>query len=253
MTCTCTAVVILTLSTKTKLSVCDAMRIAHPWTTKHWCNSVRNPSWPFSYSKYKNQLEEIKGRTSTNEQDMRHECESRGVQSKCHICEDIVCGNNNQHNNNDGASRATSSSPSICHFQIQGVNWHELSRNIPTVTDVPWAVGGNHRYDFGGNDKNNHTSHVCLYLSGSSPCRSAFGTDYSNCKLRCWGANSSSSLLQQQPDSVGWEYPKAHVNEGRPRNPKKYGNLTTVQQGYTFTLAGGDEEGFMDGFEHEAR
>ena len=65
----------------------NAMKIRRPWTTKHWCESVIHPEWPFAYSKYGGQVEETKGRVSSSLQDVRHGCETQGVQSKCHICE----------------------------------------------------------------------------------------------------------------------------------------------------------------------
>ncbi len=152
-----------------------AMQITRPWTTKHWCESVIRPEWPFAYSKYRGQIEETKGRVSTNMQDVRHECDARGVQSKCHICEDIACGPDENN--------------LTCHFQLQGVSTNDMSANIPTVSDVPWAVNGSHRYDFGGAS----TTHVCMYLSGTPPCQSNFGQDYSKCELRCWGHGDSLS------------------------------------------------------------
>ena len=126
------------------------MQIARPWTTQHWCHSVINPQWPFAYSKYHDQIEETKGRVSTNKQDIRHECNTRGVQSKCHICEDIVCGPDDNNKNKN----------QTCHFQLQGVSWEDMTRNIPTVSDSAWAVNGLHRYDFGGNLRH---MFVCIF------------------------------------------------------------------------------------------
>lgn len=50
---------------------------------------------------------ETKGRVNTNMQDERHQCDRRGVRSKCHICEDIICG---------------SDLASSCSYQLQGVS-----------------------------------------------------------------------------------------------------------------------------------
>jgi hypothetical protein len=47
------------------------------------------PEFPFAYTKYSTQTEETKGRTNPDWQDDRHECETKGVESKCHICEDF--------------------------------------------------------------------------------------------------------------------------------------------------------------------
>src|SRR3546814_4474387 len=85
------------------------------------------------------------GRSVSNAQDFRHECQAQGGRSKCHICEKISCG--------DGHT---------CDMQLQGVQTSDMSTNIPTVTDSAWAVGGLFRYDFG----NPNTSHVCVMLSG---------------------------------------------------------------------------------------
>lgn len=50
---------------------------------------------------------EKKGRTNTNLQDERHECDRRGVRSKCHVCEDIKCDED---------------LGSTCEYQLQGVS-----------------------------------------------------------------------------------------------------------------------------------
>ena len=140
-----------------------------------------------AYQKYASQSVESKGRVNSNVQDMRHKCVTYGGESKCHICEDIEDG-------------------SIA-YQLQGVAWEEMAHNIPTVTDSPWAVGGDHRFDFG----NPATTHVCVITSSrnclrpslnssffpppppSHPVPAHFrpadtpGQDYSNCTVRCWG------------------------------------------------------------------
>ncbi len=162
------------------------MKIRRPWTTKHWCASVIEPEWPFAYSKYEHQIEESKGRVSSNKQDVRHKCQTQGVQSKCHICENIQCGENDDDvwtTKKNSTSTNSNSAWKMCHFQLQGVQWDEMSKNIPTVTDVPFAVGGTHRYDYGGEN----TTHVCMYMSGKKPCQSHSGRDYSSCVVRCWG------------------------------------------------------------------
>lgn len=215
------------------LPTCLGMQIHRHWTTQHWCDSVINPQWPQAYAKYVGQpMEETKGRVSSNRQDVRHECDRRGVRSKCHLCEEIACGA--QINQTCGQ------------FQLQGVSWRELSSNIATVTDVPWAVNGSHRYDFGGST----TTHVCMYLSSTSPCQSSFGTDYSKCELRCWGYGLSGvnntvvySTNDGEPDGIWpnhqfdsfrgvnstpweeplptttWEYPRTSLENDTPQNP----------------------------------
>jgi len=285
--------VFLSLLIVSLLNKSDCLQITRPWTTQHWCKSVINPKWPFAYAKYHGQKEEPKGRVSTNAQDMRHECQTQGVQSKCHICEEIACGENNHQNQ-------------TCHFQIQGVDWRDMSTNIPTITDMPWAVGGRHRFDFGGNS----TTHVCLFLSSNDDCQTNFGVDYSNCPLRCWGYNTTfqkdifgyfavptrSSMVQginstysekddllqegiwpnhlHQHNNVishqlegynstpwtlplptaTWEYPKSAIMD-KAQNPKVYGNWSLLPQGGTFTLAGSrnSQKGFVDGNTFSAR
>ena len=269
------------------------MKIRRTWTTKHWCESVIEPEWPFAYSKYKEDKEESKGRMSSNKQDVRHVCETQGVQSKCHICEDIQCGSYGSSTNNSSNSEKRDK----CHFQLQGVSWEDMSKNIPTVTDIPWAVGGRHRYDFGGAN----TTHVCMYMSGNDPCQSHLGEDYNSCIVRCWGYKSGLSGLNNtagptshvgigdeggdtfdlygawpnsklgkeqnglnatpwvlpQPTAT-WSYPKSDYLESTMSSTfsSDIGTGTDIlPQGFTFTLAGSSngEEGFKDGTRSEAR
>jgi hypothetical protein len=247
------------------IPMCVAMQIRRPWTTKDWCESVMSVEWPFAYSKIHNQTEERKGRVLSNYQDMRHVCQTRGVQSKCHICEDITCGYNRTEK---------------CNFQIQGVSSREMSRNIPTITDVPWAVGGLHRYDFG----NEIMSHVCMYLSSVYPCQSNFGGNYSRCIIRCWGFNSPPgghlpgdySLLNGLPTGVWpnarddfvkgvnstpwtlpaptqtWNFPKHNSTSLRNIRQVLWSEYYTPQ-GFVFTFAGSGDPGFVDGQRDEAR
>ena len=258
------------------------MQIHQTWSTQHWCKSVINPKWPFAYSKYKSQIEETKGRVSSNRQDVRHVCETRGVRSKCHICEDIACGG---YSGNDGGEWQNQT----CHFQLQGVEWKDMSRNIPTVTDVPFAIGGSHRYDFGGET----TSHVCMYMSRTPPCQSSYGTNYSHCFLRCWGYGTNFTGLDNSAgvtttkglnddhvtgiwphvkvDSVHgvnvtpwtrveptatWAYPKkidSFMDNSDDPDLRDGNSIEYVPQGYTFTHAGNGMAGFRDGKGSDAR
>ena len=257
----------------------NAMQIHLTWPVQTHCDQVINPKWPFAYSKYMGQKEELKGRVSVNRQDVRHVCQTRGIRSTCHICKDFSCGaiadplspnstkNFSSIYDTEGENRTWLDRNGPCHFQLQGVSWIQLAKNIPTVSDVPWAVGGKHRYDFGGEN----TTHVCMYLSGTFPCQSSFGDDYSSCSIRCWGhkkgwnglknnivssSNKGWHLLNSTPwmapePSVAWSYPKADENTRvNARN-----NPTFLPQGYTLTLAGSihGESGFRDGTGHEAR
>ncbi|CAM9756937.1 unnamed protein product [Scytosiphon promiscuus] len=216
------------------------MRIPRPWSGQSSCNRTVDPSWPFAYSKHREQEVETKGRTNTNLQDQRHQCDRRGVRSKCHVCEDIACG--------EGLN-------SECSYQLQGVNASMLATNVPVVSDTPWAVGGSHRNDFGAAS----VSRVCMMLSGGT-CLEPFGDDYSNCVTRCWGAgfsgtdaspvdhvaapSSVSEKSQEHIPTVAWEYPKALTSSYGPLEPTPAFN----PQGYVFTLAGGSgNRGYADG------
>ncbi|CAM9983282.1 unnamed protein product [Ectocarpus sp. 6 AP-2014] len=215
------------------------MRIPRPWSERSSCERAVEPVWPFVYSKYRGQEVEAKGRTNTNLQDERHECDRRGVRSKCHVCEDIVCGENLD---------------ADCSYQLQGVNASLLATNIPSVSDTPWAVGGSHRNDFGSAS----VSRVCMLLSGGA-CLEPLG-DYSNCTTRCWGdgfsgadaspvdhlaaPSSVTEDIHEYIPTVAWEYPKALTSSYGPLEPTP----TFNPQGYVFTLAGGSgEAGYADG------
>ena len=146
---------------------------------------------------------------------MGHECYTRGASDKCYICENIKCD-------------MGSSNEGICNYQLQGVQISALPKNIPSVSDAPFSVNGNHRYDFGGG------SHVCVVQSGGD-CIRHDKNDYSSCKLRCWGHTYPSPTPYNDDwtfeGSVRWTYSK---NVGRP-------------QGKVATLAGGGGPGFLDG------
>ncbi|POM61979.1 hypothetical protein PHPALM_28923, partial [Phytophthora palmivora] len=191
------------------------------WTTQPWCESVRSPHWPFAYQKASSQTLEWHGRENPNDQDIRHRCSVFGVQSKCHICEDFACNGN---------------SGDRCAFQLQGIPWSDLPKNIPTVSDVPWAVGGRHRYDYEG------ATQLCVFLSGGN-CLSPFTTDFSQCDVRCWGTQSGSltykgahpnrSSSDAQASDI-WSYSPEFGAFGR-------------SQGQVTTVAGDGTAGFLDG------
>ncbi|ETN04431.1 hypothetical protein PPTG_15095 [Phytophthora nicotianae INRA-310] len=197
------------------------------WTTQPWCESVRKPQWPFAYQKTPTQTLEWQGRVNPNDQDIRHQCFVFGVQSKCHLCENFAC---------NGASGDR------CVFQLQGVTWSALPKNIPTVTDVPWAVGGQHRYDYGG------ATHLCVFLSGGK-CLSPFTTDFSQCDVRCWGTKSGKLTYKgahpnrNSSDAEAsdiWSYSSSFGTSGR-------------SQGQVTTVAGEGTAGFLDGSVATAR
>jgi len=197
-------------------------RVQRPWTEQQWCLSVVDPHYPISYSKYATQPWERQGQNS-DAQDVRHECAAFGAESKCHVCERIACGNGSE----------------VCEYQLQGVAYQNMSTNIPTASDSPWAIGGAHRFDYGG------AAHVCVVTSGGN-CTSPLASDLSTCATRCWGVGETglepSPLLSldagaRAPVTDVWEY-KARA----------------TSQGSVFTLAGvAKRAGFVDGPASRAR
>ena len=194
------------------------MQIHRTWTSRPWCQVVEEPYWPMAYQKKNGQILEEKGRVADNVQDMRHACTLTGGRSKCHLCEDMVCGTNMDQ---------------TCAYQLQGISSSDMTINIPTVTDVPWSVGGSHRYDFNGG------SHMCLMLSGGE-CITPTGTDYSNCITRCWGV-SSGTLSQDStpPQPVNGLEGDSHASDLWTYPNVRDGDAADTPQGRVLTLAGG--------------
>lgn len=165
---------------------------------------------------------EPKGRTASNEQALGHVCARRGALSKCYVCEAVRCN--------------TTAPDGLCEMQVQGVPWEALPRNVPTVSDGPWAVGGAHRNDFGA------ATAVCVMLSGG-PCvqpNATAAADLSGCAVRCWGHGPSyADGLGDHPlpSSAGWT---VDPTRGLP-------------QGRVYTVAGSGERGLHDGPAAEAR
>ena len=89
-----------------------------------------------------------------------------------------------------------------------------MSKNIPTVTDVPWSVGGAHRFDFG----HAQTSHVCLHLSGDD-CSSYAKSDFSKCELRCWGHGLPSGSDKNKTHLEGSRYHAGSLNSASTTVP----------------------------------
>ena len=140
------------------------------WADRDKCIEVVKPLWPFALTKESTQTYETKGRSASNFQHLGHNCGTRGGRTKCRVCEDIVCGTNNDQ---------------MCPLQIQGMDWDNLPTNVPTISDAPWAVGGSHRYDF------KTATHVCVVL-GKECARPDTTTrlNFRACSLRCWGWNT---------------------------------------------------------------
>jgi hypothetical protein len=230
------------------------------------------PQWPFAYSKFHNEQYESKGRVNSNIQDMRHKCATAGVQSKCHICERIRCGDYVGDSNatqlwdqksgwDDAAPNKTTQGrvtdsrlDHYCEYQIQGVEWKELAKNVPTVSDTPWAVGGAHRNDFG------NATHMCVMLSGGH-CITPNSHDYSNCTVRCWGHNQAgeikershrgkldaSKLPRNNPHTTQGEDPWPHRGDYGAADSWEREKTTHNAQGFVGTLAGTGVAGYRDG------
>ncbi|CAM9457173.1 unnamed protein product [Chrysoparadoxa australica] len=205
------------------------MRVPRSWTDKPWCEKMSDPEWPLAYSKYIGQGTgsiETKGRVNSNLQDLRHSCDFRGVESKCHRCRESACG---------------AALENTCGMQLQGVASADLSINMPTVSDTPWAVGGAHRNDFDGAG----ATHTCLMLSGGECIEpDPAHLDYSSCRVQCWGFGLAGGYIagadnDQFADPSLWDYKATDVWEWAkaPHNP----------QGILSTLAGGGGVGYADG------
>ena len=215
------------------------------------CDSSKEPNYPFAYSKYKGQSIENKGRTNSNLQDFRHECQTYGGKSKCHICENIICN----------------SDTGYCNLQLQGLNSTDMSQNIPTVSDTSWAVNGRFRHDYAGDQ----TSHICVMLNGGK-CIDPSTTDFSSCRTRCFGYGfpnpsvkqnaMSRSLVDIYPGMFKWpddgqidlfNYPKncdelsEYQGQSCTYSGRYQKNPSFNPQGYAFTIAGTGKPGFVDG------
>ncbi|KAL7692793.1 putative EGF-like domain, LCCL domain, six-bladed beta-propeller, TolB, LCCL domain superfamily [Plasmopara halstedii] len=186
------------------------------WTTQSWCKSVKNPQWPFAYQKTNVQTLEWNGRVNSNDQDIRHHCSVFGVQSKCHICNNFNCTNQD-----------------TCAFQFQGVPWSSLPKNIPTISDVPWAVKGKYRYDY------QSATHLCVFLSGGS-CLSPYTTNFSHCDIRCWGTQSGDLMYKGV-------HPNRNKSDAEASDIWSYSTSFGRSQGEVQTLAGDGNAGFRDG------
>lgn len=212
------------------------------WDDRHWCEQVVEPYWPLAYEKaagvqaFPNYVEE-KGRIASNYQHMGHECNLRGARTKCHLCEDIECG------------------PALdgtCEYQIQGVIYSELPRNVPTVSDTPFAVGPNvlYRYDFGNAER------VCVITAGLECIRhDAPGNAYQHCPVRCWGVGAGVPVEYEE----GWMYdPFDRPSQGYVYTFVGGGQALTTDSlprevPATYEVLGQGESGFVDGVGIDAR
>jgi hypothetical protein len=152
------------------LAVASAMTVHDPRSFQTACERVTYPVWPLAYDHGGGSLLEMKGRVASNELRLGDTCTTRGMHAKCFRCESFACN-----------------STEPCSVQIQGLSYDSLPTNAQTVTDVPWSVGGSHRYDYAGG------THVCLYLMNDT--------------VRCWGHSFNPPSLDAttRPEvRVGW-------------------------------------------------
>ena len=179
-----------------------------------------------------------------------------GGNSKCHICEDILCSG-------EGGK---------CYLQLQGIDRNAMSFNIPTVSDTAWAIKGSYKRDFGGSS----VSHFCVFTSGGE-CILPSTTDFSHCSIRCFGAGFQKPAIKQiasarshvdvypgmgrWPDDGQvdlWAYPNncSQLLLQTGVSCTYSGPLSKIPsfnpQGYTFTLSGSGLQGFTDGSPSEA-
>lgn len=100
-----------------------ALRIQRPWSTRHWCEVLFNPHFPFAYAKVVTQGHENKGVVVDNSQHLGHICTTRGARTKCYRCEDIDCG---------------SDQGEMCHFQVRRVCASAQSSVLTPMSCAVW-------------------------------------------------------------------------------------------------------------------
>ena len=93
-------------------------------------------------------------------------------------------------------------------LQIQGMNWDNLPKNIPTYSNMPWAVGPNvrHRNDWGNAER------ACVMLSGED-CILDTTSSFDSCAVRCVGTGSPGFA----PTDYGWTTPQDRASVGHPQ------------------------------------
>lgn len=153
------------------VGVACATKLHRPWTPRVECDEIFNPRWPSAYAKSPAEFIEPKGRTASSLQHLGYTCVHFGAATKCYLCEPIVCGDTLN---------------LTCPMQIQGMDWTQLPKNIPSVSDVPFAAGPAvaHRNDFGAAQR------TCVLLSGDyciNPNPTDPALNFTRCSVRCWG------------------------------------------------------------------
>lgn len=88
------------------IATSSALRIQRPWSTRHWCEVLKSPHFPFAYAKVPTQGHETKGVVVDNTQHLGHTCTTKGARTKCNSCEDIDCG---------------SALDETCHYQVSAL------------------------------------------------------------------------------------------------------------------------------------
>ena len=116
-------------------------------------------------------------------------------------------------------------------MQIQGMDWLNLPKNIPTISNMPWAIGPNvtHRNDWGNAER------ACVMLSGDD-CVLDTTTSFDHCAIRCVGTGTPGF----HATDYGWNTPEDRASVGHP-------------QGNVSTLAGNGQPGYKDGWGSEAQ
>ena len=148
------------------------------------------------------------------------------------------------------------------------MEWKDLSKNIPTVSDTAWAVGPavTHRYDF------QQAERLCVMISGGY-CVSPYASNYSDCTVRCWGADDKEMLRRNHTgkmDATQLPRNNPHTKLGLEKSPSAgdYGATDSWErhrdspvsadgvktaQGQVQTLAGDGKAGDVDGLAAQAR
>lgn len=140
-----------------------------------------------------------------------------------------------------------------------------MSLNIPTVSDIGWAVGGDYRTDYGGIN----VSHYCVFISGGS-CLQPETSYFGNCTVRCFGYGHGAPprYLGSAAPPLIEPYLLPYIDSGPadiwafPRNCSDLSSQSAAcshsvnppssptfnPQGFAFTVAGSGAAGFKDGF-----
>ncbi len=123
----------------------DGLRIQRPWSTRHWCEVLFDPHFPFAYAKVVTQGHESKGVVVDNSQHLGHVCTTRGARTKCHRCEDIACGSGLEEH---------------CHFQVRVFD----SETVDCVSLPPFRTHRHTFLTFTHTHTHTHTNTFCIFV-----------------------------------------------------------------------------------------